>query len=263
MAQVLITGCSGGIGLALAQTLAQNGFQVVATVRPGSNLQELKACCERYPALCWDYLDVLDALYHRQLIDALWDKYNGFDILICNAGILYSGAVDALDNEKILHLMQTNLSSVIALSSAFVRRMKENGQGKLIYISSLAARRPLPNLSLYNASKAGLNGFAESLYLELAPYGIEVFLVEPGWLKTKLWRRYESQTENNEKFFFFTPRPIKMEEVTFQILKICQNQANRLHRTFGWWAKIQTICKPFIYTRIGQKIYIRLLKRQK
>lgn len=254
MEKVLITGCSSGFGLETALLLAQEGFEVIATIRPSSSQTALKQALfeKKLTNLHIEYLDVLDALYHPQVLEALEKKYQGFDIVICNAGILYAHEVENYQIEEIIQLVQTNLTAVMAMISKLVKRMKEQGCGKIIFLSSLAARRPLPYLSCYNATKTGIEGFAKSLYLELASDHIQVYLVEPGFYQTKLWHR---QAEVCKKISQKKMKTRDVKEVSFQILKICLGKTKRFHHVFGLFSKIQCLCKPLIYTKMGKMGY--------
>lgn len=267
MAKVLITGAGGGIGLMTTELLASQGYEVVATVRPSSDMTQIKALSKKYATLTIEYFDVLDALYYPKILKDLEDRHNGFDIVVMNAGVLYGGLIEKMTSAQIMTTVQTNLSACIAITSTLVEGMKERGQGKLIFISSLAASRPLPYLSVYNASKAGLEGLAKSLYLELAPSHIDVYLVEPGFYQTNLWRHdgdcQDQETQEVKKLAYFMTKPRDVKEVTFQILKICEGKSKRFHHTFGHYAKFQCLCKPFIYTKCGKTLYKYLLRRIK
>lgn len=268
MEKVLITGCSSGLGFNTCLALAKNGYQVVATVRKSSDIHSLKQAIIRENLeknLQIEYFDIVEDLHEGKRSKELIEKYEGFEIVIFNAGILYSGLVEKLDIEDMEQLLKTNLLAQMALTKRVVERMKAQGKGKLIYLSSLAGRRGLPYLSAYNASKAGLEGFAETLYLELAPYGIETFLIEPGFYKTALWSHDKIYLDEDSKKmkkmsdFFVSSRNSK--EVTFQILKICQNKRKQFRSVFGWSGFFQCLCKPFIYSKFGKRCYLWLFKR--
>ncbi len=238
MEKVLITGCSRGFGYEMALLLAQNDFIVTASTRHVDF---------QFPdSIKHQYLDVLD----------LPSEIDDFDIVIFNAGVLDAGLAENISSESIEKMLQTNVESVMKLSQLVIPKMKEKQKGKLIFISSQAARRPLPNLSVYNATKAAIEGYAKSLYLELAPFNIEVFLVEPSFYKTSLWNNIsESQDDYSQFLNYFSKKFQKdkdMKEVTFQILKICQGKVKRLHIHFSILDKIILFFSPLMYTKIGK-----------
>lgn len=258
MATVLITGAASGFGLDSAILLAKNGFEVVATVRQTSDLTDLNKE-SHLSHLHIEYLDVNDVINDEGLVLNLAKKYGGFDIVICNAGILSAGLADGLAMAKTEAMIQTNLTSQIALVHALLPQMKARKQGKIIFVSSLAARRPLPFLSSYNATKAGLEGYAKSLYLEFAIHGIEVFLVEPGFYQTHLWDEkiddQDSETKKLKKMSISATNLRDRKEVSFQILKIASGKEKRFHSHFGLLSNLQILLSPLIYTKIGKKVY--------
>lgn len=258
MASVLITGAASGFGLDSAILLAKNGFEVVASVRLTSDLTALKKASE-LSNLHIEYLDVNDVIEDENLVLSLAKKYGGFDVVICNAGILSAGLADGLAMEKTEAMVRTNLIAQIAIVHALLPQMKERKQGKIIFISSLAARRPLPFLSSYNATKAGIEGYAKSLYLELAIHGIEVFLIEPGFYQTHLWDEknvyQDPEAEKLNKMSLSSTSPRDRKEVSFQILKIALGKEKRFHLHFGLFSRLQILVSPLIYTGIGKKLY--------
>lgn len=269
MEKVLVTGCSSGFGLDTCLLLAQNGFQVVATVRPTSDTRCLQAAISQHrleERIQIEWLDLDELLQDDQPVMTLLEKYQGFDIVVFNAGILLQGELDQMTSQDIIRLIQTDLTAQCLLASHVIKGMKERQKGKLIFLSSLAGRRGLPSLAVYNASKYGIEGLAETLYLELATTQIEVYALEPGYYKTELWSHFQTEKPENykkmQKNGFFCLRQRDRKEVSFQILKICQNKTKKLHQTFGLSGWIQVKCKPFIYSRFGKTVYKHLIFAQ-
>lgn len=242
MEKVLITGCSSGFGLKTALVLAEYHFEVVATTRH-SNFSF------NHPNITHQYLDMKN----------LPEEMDDYDIVIFNAGVLDAGLAENIANSSIDEMMEVNVASIMKLSKLIIPKMKEKNKGKLIFISSMAAIRPLPNLSVYNASKAAIEAYAKSLYLELAPFNIEVYLVEPGFYNTSLW---DNVKENTDKYAQILndlgkngQKSRDVEEVTFQILKICEGKSKSLHHPTTLTNRLMFICKPFIYTKIGKTLF--------
>lgn len=268
MEKVLITGCSQGLGLCTCIALARHGFEVVATVRKSSDTTLLREEIQKYHLeknIQIAYLELNDLLKETKSLQGIIDAYDGFDIAIFNAGMLMPGLLENMSNEVIRNEIDTNLTSQMILAREIIKSMKAKGKGKMIFMSSLAARRSLPYLSVYGASKHGIEGLAEALYLELAPYHIEVYLIEPGFYPTGLWSHYQrgldDYSKKLDKFSTSDKKFRDAKEVTFQILKICQNKKKRFRTVFGMSGFLQCLCKPFIYTKIGKKLYLRLLSR--
>lgn len=242
MEKVLITGCSSGFGYQTALLLADHGFDVTATTRnPNFDF--------RHPNITSMNLDVCD----------LPERMEDYDIVVFNAGVLDCGLAEYMDDKSIDHMISVNVASVMKLCGKVIPSMKQKGKGKLIFMSSMAALRPLPNLSVYNATKAAIDAYAKSLYLELAPFHIDVYLIEPSFYKTNLWDNVKaSQDEYEEilkKFGEKNQNHRDMKEVTFQILKICEGKKKALHHTFSLKDKLVVACKPLIYSKIGKTVY--------
>ena len=259
MKKVLITGCSSGIGKEVALTLAQEGFEVVATVRHPEKAKDLAG----HTHLWVEKADVLSYIEKEDDLGRIVKQYGSFDIVICNAGVMLGGFLEDLKMDEIQRLVDTNLMGVIYTIKAVLPDMIERKSGKIILLSSLAGRRGTPLMSCYDATKFALEGLAESLSLELAPYGITLHLVEPGCVQTDLYRQgamkqsrrqgvYEQKLEKmSQKFQSGRPR----KEVTFQILKICKGKTSRLHYPIPALKHFQIWLKPLIFSKLGHLVW--------
>lgn len=248
MEKVLITGCSSGFGYQTALLLDKNNFDVTATTRKEVSPFENTS------------------IHHQQLdLLNLPKTMDDYDIVIFNAGVLDAGLSEQLSETSIFEMLDVNLKANIQLCNKIIPNMKEKKRGKLIFISSMAARRPLPYLSVYNASKAGIEAYAKSLYLELAPYNIDVYLIEPGYYKTSLWDDVKDHEDEYsqllKKIMTKNTKNRDINEVSLQILKICKGKSSRLHHTFSIFDKLVLLCKPVLYSKIGKKAYLWLLFR--
>ena len=246
MEKVLITGCSSGFGYQTALLLDKNKFDVTATTRRQGFVFENTTIKHLY----------LDMQH-------LPESFEDYDIVIFNAGILDAGLAELMEDKKIDEMMEVNVTSIMKMCKNIIPAMKAKKKGKLIFISSMAARRPLPNLAVYNASKAAIEAYAKSLYLELSYYGIDVYLIEPGYYPTSLWDDVKENTDEYSKILNSFGKNKKkfrdVKEVSFQILKICEGKYHSLHSTFGITNKLVVLCKPFIYTKMGKSIYKSIL----
>ena len=190
---VFITGASSGIGMALAQAYAQNGWRVALCARRMAPMAEWRrsqvgqanqAQAQRihlYPA------DVNSASAMRELAEHLTRELGLPDLVIANAG--FSVGVDlrhAQDLQAFADILQTNVLGVAHTLQPFVRPMLARGSGQLVAIASVAGLRGLAGQGAYCASKAAVITFMESLWAELRGTGVSASTINPGWVKTPL-----------------------------------------------------------------------------
>jgi NAD(P)-dependent dehydrogenase (short-subunit alcohol dehydrogenase family) len=176
-ARCLITGGSRGIGHALAVAFAQRGAFVYAGVR---RLPE-----ERDDGIERLELDVTDATSVRRALA----KIGNVDVLVNNAGMLVSGAVEEIDQSDLLVQFETNFFAPWRLCRAVLPRMRAQGGGAIVNISSIGGELPYPGLGAYRASKHALRCLTWTLHFEVAHFGIRVLNVEPGAVDTDFARR--------------------------------------------------------------------------
>ena len=178
----LITGTSTGLGRGLAETLLARGHAVTATVRKDNALDDLKV---QYGAqLRVASLDVTDTPGVRRVVDAAFAAMGRIDVVVSNAGYGLFGAAEELTNEQIHHQIDTNLVGSIQVIRASLPHLRAQGGGRILQISSEGGQIAYPNFSLYHTTKWAIEGFVESVAQEVAPFGIELTLVEPGPAKT-------------------------------------------------------------------------------
>ncbi|HET6803994.1 MAG TPA: SDR family oxidoreductase [Frateuria sp.] len=171
MKTILITGCSSGFGLEIAQDFLGRGWQVIATMRtPRENLLPRSARLRVLP------LDVTDPRSIRALIDAA----GPIDALVNNAGIGLLNPLEGTSMDAAREVFATNTLGTIAMTQAVLPQFRERRSGVIVNISSSVTMKPLHLLAVYSASKAAVNAFTESLALELEPFHIRVRLVLPG-----------------------------------------------------------------------------------
>jgi len=175
---VLITGCSSGIGRDLAQRLTTSGYTVVATARKAETLDDLPAAL-KLP------LDVTQAESVKQAVDCALQRFGRIDVLVNNAGYALPGAIEEISDEQIHQLFDVNVFGVIRMIRAVVPHMRHQGAGRIINMSSIAGKRAIPVNGTYCATKFALEALSDALRLELAPFGIQVVLIEPGSIKTQ------------------------------------------------------------------------------
>jgi NAD(P)-dependent dehydrogenase (short-subunit alcohol dehydrogenase family) len=177
-----ITGAASGFGYHLTTQLVSRGDRVIATdLRPGP----LAVLGERYPdQLLVATLDITDVAAIRTVTADAFTATGRIDVIVSNAGFGVLGAAEELSDEMLHRQIDVNLIGAIQLTRAVVPRLRAQGGGRIIQMSSSGGQVADPGMSLYNATKFGLEGFFESLAIEVAPFGIAVTLIEPGGART-------------------------------------------------------------------------------
>ncbi|MDN3516545.1 oxidoreductase [Aquisalimonas lutea] len=177
-----ITGCSTGLGRALAEAVLDNGGRAVITARDPRSLDPLvERYGDRAVALALD-LNRPDQVAEAARRAA--SAYDGLDVLVNNAGYGLVGAVEETDPAEYRPLFETNFFATVELTRALLPLFRRQRRGRIINISSIAAMAPRPGYGFYAATKAALEAVSESLAQELRPLGIAVTLVEPGPFRT-------------------------------------------------------------------------------
>jgi NAD(P)-dependent dehydrogenase (short-subunit alcohol dehydrogenase family) len=184
----LITGVSSGFGRELTDQLLQRGDRVVGTVRDTAKVGDL---VERHPETFRpEVLDVTDSAAVREVVDRSFADLGRIDVVVSNAGYGLFGAAEELTDEQVDHMIATNLTGSIQLIRSSLPHLRAQGGGRIIQISSYGGQVAFPGNSMYHATKWGIEGFAEAVAQEVAPFDIGVTLVEPGGARTEF--RYGS-----------------------------------------------------------------------
>jgi NAD(P)-dependent dehydrogenase (short-subunit alcohol dehydrogenase family) len=173
-----ITGASSGLGRLLTERLLERGARVVATTRQTDVLQELSA--RHGERLIVSTLDVTDTAAVRAVVNAAFERAPRIDVIVNNAGYGLFGAAEELTDAQIDHQIATNLVGSIQVIRAALPHLRRQGGGRVIQVSSEGGQMAYPSFSLYHATKWGIEGFIESVAQEVAPFGIDFLLVEPG-----------------------------------------------------------------------------------
>ena len=191
MASILITGCKGGIGLDVACRLLKRGHKVFATVHREVSINDARTVLKSFgDNFVVDKLDVTDASDVNKVDN--WD----IDVLINNAAIDDSGPLAEIDPQRVKAVFQTNVFSTLRLTQKVVRKLIANGEGRIIFMGSMAGTIPTPFYAPYAMTKFALESVAFSLRTELKPFGIKVIIINPGTYNTGFneWfmqRKYE------------------------------------------------------------------------
>ncbi len=183
----LVTGSSQGIGLALAQGLAEAEAQIVLN---GRDRVKLNQAAEQLRGKGYQVItsvfDVTDHQAVRTAVDALEADGNQIDILINNAGIQHRTALEDFDPDAFERLLQTNVASVFHVSQAVARHMIQRGAGKMINIASVQTALARPGIAPYTATKGAVGNLTKGMATDWAKYGLQCNAIAPGYFDTPL-----------------------------------------------------------------------------
>jgi short-subunit dehydrogenase len=185
---VLLTGASSGIGEGIALALAKKGATLGLLARREDLLTDLAKRCEAAGGHARVFVaDVTDADAVRSAANSLREEFGFIDVMIANAGV--SGKDEAVRTHvpaAVANVFNINLMGAINAVHAVLPEMLERGQGQLVAVSSLAGIRGLPKSAAYSASKAAMTTYFESIRLDVQNSGIDVTIIQPGFIKTPL-----------------------------------------------------------------------------
>ena len=182
---VLITGATEGLGKALALLLAQRGYRIFAGGRSAEKLAELDGIArEKKLAMESIALDVCSDTSVQSAVEAVLAKAGAIDVLVNNAGVNYTAAVEDLSMEGWRAQFETNFFGVLRVTRALLPRMRERRSGRILMMSSLSGLVTPPTQGAYSSTKHALEGLSNALRMELYPFGIDVVLIEPGYIIT-------------------------------------------------------------------------------
>lgn len=271
----IVTGSSSGFGLFAVIELALQGFTVMATMRDTNKAKRLLEFAKEKRVLESIQIHQLDVT-STESINEFGNKLNdepSVDVLVNNAGFAVGGFSEELSLEEYRRQFDTNFFGVIAVTNTVLPFMRANGQGRIINISSISGRIGFPGLSAYTASKHALEGYSESLRLELKPFGIDVSLIEPGSYQTNIWESASTMMKKPDSpYLSYMERIIKEIEkgktqhgnpieVAKLVAKLAtQSKTPNLRYPIGKSTKLNTLLKNILPWRLLESIMIKKLK---
>ena len=188
----LITGCSTGLGRALASAVLAHGHNAIVTARDVEKVQDL---ADAYPDTALALaLDVTDAAQIAVAVDAGSERFGAIDVLVNNAGYGYRAAVEEGDDAQVRELFDTHFFGSVATIKAVLPQMRARRSGTIVNLSSIGARLTPAGSGYYAAVKSAIEGLTGSLRKELEPLGITVMVIEPGGFRTDFAGRSLTQT---------------------------------------------------------------------
>ena len=202
----LVTGCSSGLGRAVAVAAAGAGDLVVASARRLGDVEELaRAHPGRVTAVA---LDVCDPAQCEAAVAHAVDRFGGVDVLVNNAGGGLLGAVEEVSDDELRAQLDVLVVAAWRLTRLVLPHMRRQGSGHVVNVSSLAGRMAFPGLSAYVAGKYALEGMSQALAAEVASLGIRVTVVEPGAFATRYGASLASAAAHVEAYTEVT-RPMR------------------------------------------------------
>lgn len=175
----LVTGASSGIGEATAKLLRSKGFEVYGAARRVGQMAALTAAGAHVLAL-----DITDGASIHSCVDTILGERGRLDLLVNNAGYGSYGAVEDVPIEEARRQFEVNLFGLARLTQLVLPKMREQGAGRIINVTSMGGKIYTPFGAWYHATKFALEGWSDALRLEIQPFGIDVVIVEPGGIRT-------------------------------------------------------------------------------
>ncbi len=272
----LVTGASSGFGLLTSIELAKAGFRVVATMRDlgrREHLDKAAAAEGLTPKLDIRELDVTRFDTIQPFVDGVVRDYGRLDVLINNAGFAVAGFAEDIRLDELRLQFETNFFGAVAMTKAVLPAMRRQRSGHIIQVSSISGLHGSVTVSSYSASKHALEGWSESLRMEVNSLGIKVVLVEPGAFQTGIWTRGARMGEQSTKQS--SPnieRSLRMRErlrelpkadpivVARLMVTIAQAPNPKLRYLVGRDAKIQLAMKRLLPWKWHEKVVANFLK---
>lgn len=272
----VITGTSSGIGLLTAVELARGGFQVVATMRDLGRREPLETAAKQagvHRYIDIRRLDVSDFELIPAVVESVIRDYGRVDVLINNAGFAVAGFAEDLTLGEIRSQFETNFFGHVAMTKAVLPVMRQQRSGHIIMVSSISGLHGSPTISSYSASKFALEGWSESLRLEVNSLGIKVVLVEPGSFQTDIWTRnakigqrvLDGSSPNRERGQKMRDRVQQIPkrdpiQVARAMVAIAGNPRPRLRYVVGSDAHTQLWLKRLLPWKWHERLVARVLK---
>ncbi|MFQ6176782.1 oxidoreductase [Bacillus paranthracis] len=274
----IITGSSSGFGLLTTLELAKKDYLVIATMRnleKQGNLLSQVTQLNLQQNIKIQQLDVTDqnSIHNFQLF---LKEINRVDLLINNAGYANGGFVEEIPVEEYRKQFETNLFGAISITQLVLPYMRVQQSGKIINISSISGQVGFPGLSPYVSSKHALEGWSESLRLEVKPFGIDVALVEPGSYNTNIWEvgkqlatNQSDTTSPYKEYMDKIQKHINSGSDTFgnpidvanKIVEIAESKRTNLRYPIGKGVKFMIFAKKILPWRLWEYLVLRSFKK--
>lgn len=276
---VLVTGAARGLGLATAVRLAQAGFTVWAGLRnPASEQAVMAAAAEKGVELRCVHLDVTDPATIESAVETVKNAGGVFYGLVNNAGITGRSYFEHFPEDYLRKIFEVNVFGTMRVTQQVLPTMREQGCGRILMLSSVAGKFGSIALAPYVSSKFAVEGFGESLAIEMKPFGVNVVIIEPGITKTDIWDasgRVLSDAQNAESPYhdlflrgeklaekLVSTSTIRPEDVGETILRALTTEKPRYRYVVGWRARAAMRLRSYLPGELFEKIWFGTLLRK-
>jgi len=274
----VITGSSSGFGLLTAVELASRSFRVVATMRDlgrSAKLEEAARAAKVSDRIELRSLDVTNNELITAVVSGVVRDYGRIDVLVNNAGFAMAGFAEDIVLAELREQFETNFFGHVAVTKAVLPKMRAQGSGHVIMVTSIGGRTAQPTLSSYSSSKFALEGWSESLRMELRSVGIKVVLIEPGAYETDIWTRnakighrmLDGASPNAERGRRFRDwvqsggiKKRDAHEVSRLIARVAEDPNPKLRYLAGTDARLQLMLKTMMPWRWYEKMVAKAMK---
>ena len=271
----LVTGASSGFGLLISIELAKAGFRVVATMRNLGCRERLDQAIAATGVAATIEVRALDVTIFdtiQSFVDGVVRDYGRLDVLVNNAGFAVAGFAEDIKVDELRLQFETNFFGAVAMTKAALPTIRRQRSGHIIHVSSISGLHGAVTASSYSASKHALEGWSESLRMEVNSLGIKVVLVEPGAFKTDIGRAglsWESRLRSRRRPIFNVvracgnasrkfPRPTRSPAQL--VVAIAQNPNPKLCYLVGRDAKIQLAMKRILPWKCKRRLVSSFIK---
>lgn len=268
----LVTGAGSGIGLAASLRLAERGYRVFAGVFEDEERPVLQTAADgRGVNLHLLPLDVRDPESIEAATQTVMHASGRIDVLVNSAGIGLRGFFEDLTEEEIRRVYDVNVFGSMQVARAVLPVMREAGRGSIVFLSSAGGRIPTMTISAYGSGKFAIEGFAECLRLEVAPFGIHVSLIEPGLVLTPHFTRHRGRGERavdptSPNYAWFVQHEALVDgilrrgnitpaDVADAVVRAAEADRPRLRYVVGRGAKIMLAVRRLLPERLFDRIY--------
>lgn len=258
MKTLVITGGSSGIGKSTVDLFVQKGYRVFELSRHGKSSQGVEH-------LDCDVTRVADC---KQAMAQIIELCGKIDVLISNAGMGISGAVEFTDPTDMQRQLDVNFFGAVQIVQAVLPYMRQAGEGRIVFVSSLAAIFAIPFQAFYSASKAALVSFAMALQNEVRPFGIKVTCMLPGDVKTGFTASRQKSTLGSEVYHNMKSavehmehdetHGIEPEQIAQKILEMSECKSPAMLNTVGFQYKLFLLLQKVIPTTLACRIVGKL-----
>ena len=207
----LITGATSGIGLAVAEALAEAGVKLLIAGRRESLLAEHAA---RFPDCMHRAGDIAEKTFAESLFQSALKHYGRLDIVMNNAGLNHNAPIEDIDIDLVCQMARVNVEAAYRVAYLAVKHFRKTGRGHLINTSSVLGFKVRPNIGAYSGTKYAIEALSEALRLELAGSSIKITCIEPGLVKTDLHRDHKIRPEIAQNI----PHPLTPQDVAQTVL---------------------------------------------